>query len=124
MAFWDKFKFWRREIPDFPQSEPAHLAPSIDAETGGGFPAERDEGFAPRDLSGGLGQGFDQFPGSQERQGILGQSRNAEGQSDQRLELISSKLDTIKAQLDVVLNRLDRLERNEGLGRPYQQRWR
>lgn len=42
--------------------------------------------------------------------------------TEQQLQLISSKLDTIKAQLETVLQRLERLERGEE--RPYQQRWR
>lgn len=43
--------------------------------------------------------------------------------SDQQLQLISSKLDTIKAQLETVLQRLERLEKKDDLS-PYQQRWR
>ena len=42
---------------------------------------------------------------------------------DQQLALISSKLDTVKAQLETVLQRLDRLER-KGDERPYEQRWK
>ena len=43
--------------------------------------------------------------------------------TDQQLQLISSKLDTIKAQLETVLQRLERLEKKDDLS-PYQQRWR
>jgi hypothetical protein len=43
--------------------------------------------------------------------------------TEQQLQLISSKLDTIKAQLETILQRLERLEKKEELS-PYQQRWR
>lgn len=40
---------------------------------------------------------------------------------DQQFQILSAKLDTIKAQLETVIQRLDRIERDE---HPYKERWR
>ena len=43
--------------------------------------------------------------------------------TEQQLQLIVSKLDTLKAQMDVVLHRLESMQQKEEQS-PYQQRWR
>lgn len=40
---------------------------------------------------------------------------------EQQFQILSAKLDTIKAQLEVIMQRLDRIEREE---HPYKERWR
>lgn len=40
---------------------------------------------------------------------------------EQQFQILSAKLDTIKAQLEVIMQRLDRIERDE---HPYKERWR
>jgi len=40
---------------------------------------------------------------------------------DQQFQILSAKLDTIKAQLETIMQRLDRIERDE---HPYKERWR
>ncbi len=40
---------------------------------------------------------------------------------EQQFQILSAKLDTIKAQLETVMQRLDRIERDE---HPYKERWR
>jgi|GEM_PF-6196887 len=40
---------------------------------------------------------------------------------DQQFQLLSAKLDTIKAQLETIMQRLERIERDE---HPYKERWR
>lgn len=40
---------------------------------------------------------------------------------EQQFQILSAKLDTIKAQLETIMQRLDRIEREE---HPYKERWR
>lgn len=137
MGLMDKLKFWKKEPefapadihpPSFPQ-QPDQSAPSFDqlgmpqpaqninepvfGQEQSSFPPSPPQSFQQqRDFQ---QQGFQsQSPQSFQQQGMS---------SDQQLQLINSKLDTIKAQLETVLQRLDRLERKEEQS-PYQQRWR
>ncbi len=112
MALLGRLKFWKKEeVPDFPEPE-AQLSPEAGIEPFSPLspPAEFHRAQPP-ELPRAFQQGFQQ-PGLQ----------SVQVSSDQQLQLISSKLDTIKAQLDVVIQRLDRLERKDET--PYQQRWR
>ncbi len=45
---------------------------------------------------------------------------SAQPQPDQQMQLLNAKLDTIKAQLDIVLQKLERMERSDNP----QQKWR
>ena len=140
-CMFDKLKFWKKEESSFdnPQFQDA---PPL---------SQPQAGFNPPNL-GGPGASLEpdfREPAEPQSRGVppLGQpqfgdrsqsfsqpsfsqpSFNQPPQSqDQQFQLISAKLDTIKAQLETVLNRLDNLERkNPPLiqeERPYQQRWR
>ena len=119
MGIMDKLKFWKKEeeLPEFPK--PAEFAPPEQQ-----APMQAEQMGMPRPvpgltepMEGQTSSPFAQpFPQPQAFQ-------QAAISSDQQLQLISSKLDTIKAQLETVLQRLDRLERREEPS-PYQQRWR
>ncbi|MBW2970016.1 hypothetical protein KY319_02735 [Candidatus Woesearchaeota archaeon] len=117
MSVIDKLKFWKKEeeappeypkTPEFtppPETPPAgmeHLGmprptPGLEPPAEPGF----EPSFAPP-------KAF---------------AQQASMSSEQQLQLINSKLDTIKAQLETVLQRLERLEKKDELS-PYQQRWR
>lgn len=139
----DKLKFWKKEESSFdsprfqdtpplsqPPSEfsppnlggPGQSLPEPDFSVPGGEPQPRNipplgqQSFGARDS----------FPQpSFNQQPSFSQPPQS---SDQQFQLISAKLDTIKAQLETVLNRLDSLERkNQPLiqeERPYKERWR
>ncbi|VVB80989.1 Uncharacterised protein [uncultured archaeon] len=109
MGLFDKLQFWKKEeaLPEMPAA-PEILAPEQPApmgveHLGMPHPMEPPEpAFQPQSF---------------------GQQQQFTMSSDQQLQLISSKLDTIKAQLETVLQRLERLEKKDDLS-PYQQRWR
>lgn len=97
MAF-DKLKFWKKEeqIPDYPQPEQDFGRPESFNQ-----PSEHD--FSP--------QAFEQKSAFEQK-----------ASTEQQIQLIFAKLDTIKAQLETVLQKLDVQDRKEE--RPYQQRWK
>lgn len=132
MGVLDKLKFWKKEefedfkLPEAPAS-PAAPAPEP-------FGAD---GMAPPSPASPPPSGLPDFPGHerplpsesqqppdqpfipqsfQERQDFS----KSPVRPDSQMDLISSKLDTIKAQLESVIQRLDRLEQGS---RPYQKRW-
>lgn len=114
MGFLDKLKFWKKE-EEFELPEP--VAPGMGdsgmLEQRPGFPAqEQPPGFggAPFDQSPGFPPAEPQVPPAQ----TFGQQ-----QPDQQMQLLNSKLDTIKAQLETVLQRLERMEKESS----YQKRW-
>jgi hypothetical protein len=117
MSFADKLKFWKKEeeIPEYP-SAPDIVQPAQHV------PAGMEQMGMPRPMPGVT------EPPSESQQPFMPQAFGQQQQmqtamsTEQQLQLISSKLDTIKAQLETVLQRLERLERGEE--RPYQQRWR
>lgn len=110
MGFLDKLLFWKKDeslpdldLPDLPAPEMPGQAPQPAGPAP--FPQRRYPEV----------QGFDQQ---------LEQPRVEPGPAPMgrdEISLISAKLDTVKAQLDAVLQRLDRMEFGE---RSYQQRWR
>ena len=125
MSFLDKLKFWKSDS-DFDLPPPDMSMPQVPvpddqmftAPQMGGPPQSagiteppdfssqesvQDRG-ASRPLS------FQQREFSSARQLSSFQSQAVQS-SDQQLQLISSKLDTVKAQLDAVLQRLDRLDK-------------
>jgi hypothetical protein len=122
MGLMDKLKFWKKEeeMPsEFPKA--AEFAPPEQQ-----APMGMEQMGMPRPMPGiteppaEFGQQVPQaFPQPQS----FSQQQQFAPTTEQQLQLISSKLDTIKAQLETVLQRLDRLERKEDLS-PYQQRWR
>ncbi len=128
MGLMDKLKFWKKEEempPEFPRA--AEFAPPEQH-----APMGMEQMGMPRPMPGvseppAEDFGQQQFSGQVPR--AFGQQQFAQQQqlspvtTEQQLQLISSKLDTIKAQLETVLQRLDRLERKEEPS-PYQQRWR
>ncbi len=127
MGMMDKLKFWKKE-EEMPQEFPraAEFAPSEQHMPGGmeqmGMPRPMPglteppvEDFGQQQFSGQVPRAFAQQQAQQQQ--------FAPVTTEQQLQLISSKLDTIKAQLETVLQRLDRLERKEEPS-PYQQRWR
>ncbi|MBS3125652.1 hypothetical protein J4211_05400 [Candidatus Woesearchaeota archaeon] len=66
-------------------------------------------------------------PQAFEQRTAFGQPSAAQGPSvEQQMQLLSAKMDTIKAQLETVLQRLDSMSRKEEKPEPtlYQQRWR
>jgi hypothetical protein len=117
MSFVDKLKFWKKEeeVPEYP------IAPDI-VQPEQHIPAGMEQMGMPRPMPGVT------EPPSESQQPFMPQAFGQQQQmqtamsTEQQLQLISSKLDTIKAQLETVLQRLERLERGEE--RPYQQRWR
>lgn len=117
MSFADKLKFWKKEeeVPEYPR--PADMSQSEQ-----NMPAGLEHMGMPRPMPGIT------EPPSEVQQPFMPQAFGQQQQmqtamsTEQQLQLISSKLDTIKAQLETVLQRLERLERGEE--RPYQQRWR
>jgi len=124
MTLLNRLKFWKKEsmdvpemsIPEFQHQEPMTSVPSMDHL---GMPRAVPGVNEPQDFT---TPAFSQPSGSQpfQSQAIPQmQQANQQLQGDQQLQLISSKLDTIKAQLETILQRLDRLERKEE-----PQRWR
>jgi hypothetical protein len=118
MSFADKLKFWKKEeeMPEYPRTpEISPLEPHM--------PSGMDQMGMPRQMP-----GITEPPSEPQAQFGAPQSFGQQQQfqssmsTEQQLQLISSKLDTIKAQLETVLQRLERLERGESS--PYQQRWR
>ena len=96
----DKLKFWKKEeIPDYPHPEQSEFGPKNEFGQQNFEAFEQPTPFAP--------QAFEQKAGQS---------------TEQQIQLISAKLDTIKAQLETVLQKLDSQERKEE--RPYQQRWK
>jgi hypothetical protein len=118
MSFADKLKFWKKEepIPEYPRA--ADISPAEQH-----MPAGMDQMGMPRPMP-----GITEPPVEQQQfvPQAFGQQQQMQSSmsTEQQLQLISSKLDTIKAQLETVLQRLERLERSSGEERPYQQRWR
>lgn len=134
MALFDKLKFWKKEESS-DLSAPEFSRPEFAQPEQQGMPSNMDQMGLPRSVPG-LNeppaetsspfaqppQSFGQMQQPQFAQQQFGQQA-VQPSADQQLQLISSKLDTIKAQLETVLQRLDRLERKEDLS-PYQQRWK
>jgi hypothetical protein len=126
MGMMDKLKFWKKEeeMPaEFPRA--AEFAPAEQHMPGGmeqmgmprpipGLTEPPSEDFGQQQFNVQAPRAFAQQQAQQQFSPVT---------TEQQLQLISSKLDTIKAQLETVLQRLDRLERKEDLS-PYQQRWR
>lgn len=121
----DKLKFWKKEeeMPsEYPRpaefGSPEQHVPMDVAQMGmprqmPGISEPPAEPFAQQQFGAQSPQAFGQAQ----------QQQFAPVSTEQQLQLISSKLDTIKAQLETVLQRLERLEKKEDLS-PYQQRWR
>ena len=123
MGLMDKLKFWKKEeeLPEFPR--PPEFAPSEQQS-----PMQVEQMGMPRPVPGITeppmeGQTSSPFAQPFPQPQAFQQQQFAGVSAEQQLQLISSKLDTIKAQLETVLQRLDRLEKKEELS-PYQQRWR
>jgi hypothetical protein len=116
MSFVDKLKFWKKEeeMPEYPRTpEISPLEPQM--------PSGMDQMGVPRQTPGLTEPPMEQPSFSPQSFGQQNQFQSSMS-TEQQLQLISSKLDTIKAQLETVLQRLERLERGESS--PYQQRWR
>jgi len=115
MSFADKLKFWKKEeeMPEYPRTP--EISPSEPH-----MPSGMDQMGMPRQMPGITETPTEQPSFSQQSFGQ--QQFQSSMSTEQQLQLISSKLDTIKAQLETVLQRLERLERGESS--PYQQRWR
>ncbi len=127
MTLMDKLKFWKKEEeapPDLPSPPEmggppeAMPPPSLDVM---GMPrpmpgVTEPPGAAPTPPTGGPFAAQPEIPKPEA-------FAQAAAPADQQFQLISSKLDTIKAQLETILQRLDRLEQKNGQS-PYQQRWR
>jgi len=119
MTVMDKLKFWRKheepEIPEpqMPSMEPGATPPGMDQQAGGMPPGMEHLGMPPS------GPGINEPPAAPPEQHVptafaqLEQPAQQGMSTEQQLQLISSKLDTIKAQLETILQRLDRLERKE-----------
>jgi hypothetical protein len=123
MGVMDKLKFWKKEeVPEFPK--PADFAMQEQQMPGGmeqmGVPRSIP-GINEPPMEGQTSSPFAQPP--QTFPQAFQQQQQFAGTTEQQLQLISSKLDTIKAQLETVLQRLERLEKKEDLS-SYQQRWR
>ena len=118
MGMLDKLKFWKKE-EEMPSEYPRPSELSVQEQSA---PMDMEHMGMPRPAPGITEPPMEPsvpsaaFPQPQAFQ-------QAAMSSDQQLQLISSKLDTIKAQLETVLQRLERLERKDDLS-PYQQRWR
>jgi len=125
MSFVEKLKFWKHEeAPESPRYE-AQAMPEQP------MPSNIEQMGIPRQMPGITEppmEGQTSSPFAQPAQSFQPQSFGQQQQfsqsmtADQQFQLISSKLDTIKAQLETVLQRLERLERKDES--PYQQRWR
>ena len=87
MSLADKFKFWRKEIPDYPVAQDQNTQPF-------------EQTFEPSSFQPKFETPFSQTQAQQQT-------------TEQQLQLISAKLDTVKAQLETVLQRLDNLERKD-----------
>ena len=117
-----KWKFWKKEEapPEMPM--PQDLGPPDM-----GMPQEMKppglEGLGMPESAPGIDQPplapMEPMPSAQP---AFAQQQPAGMSTEQQLQLISSKLDTLKAQMDVVLQRLERMEHNKEQS-PYQQRW-
>ena len=117
MGLLDKIMFWKKEeepLPEFPA--PAEMTPAEPS-----APMGMEHFGMPRPMPG-VTEPPVEAPAFAPPQSFQQQQQFAPS-TEQQLQLISSKLDTIKAQLETVLQRLDRLERKDELS-PYQQRWR
>ena len=105
MSVLDKLQFWKRK-DEFSESSPAPGVGSPIPEEFGGMheTPPHDFGFSP----------------AQEQFGSFGPSQPSSfpqqqtGDVSKDLQLISAKLDTIKTLLDVVNQRLDRLDKQKG----------
>lgn len=124
MSFADKLKFWKHEeAPPEAKYESQQMSEQS-------MPSSMDQMGIPRSMPGlteppvegqtssPFANPPQSFPQAFNQQQQFSQAMTA----DQQFQLISSKLDTIKAQLETVLQRLERLERKDES--PYQQRWR
>lgn len=141
MGVLDKIKFWKKDEFELPADlPPPSEIPGITPQGMDVPPMERPPAFGADfqpDQQSGQSQSFSspvsprpQFSASVQPQfasapqpQFAQQPSFAPISQDQQLALISSKLDTVKAQLETVLQRLDRLER-KGEERPYEQRWK
>lgn len=109
MSFLDKISFWKRsEELELPPSDEKPFVPKSSPLSESGL----EPSFAPQQPQ------FAQPP-SAFAQNPLQQP----GTYDAELRLISAKLDTIKAMLDVVVQRLERLEKSGGKTEEFS-RWR
>ena len=147
MSVLDKLKFWKKEDrfddfsppPDF--TAPAQLGPEQVQQ-----PPSMEQFGMPKPVQGinelpdefGLPQQTARpivspisgqqapsvFPSQQPfSSGQQAFSQQSQFSQDQQFQLVSAKLDTIKAQLETVIQRLDRLDRKDEQ-HLYQQRWR
>ncbi len=99
MAIWEKLKFWKKdELPVLPDIGAATPLPE-EEKFGRGFEMPDHPAFGPQQ------QGYGQFPSSQQMQYPQQQVR------DKDLEIISAKLDAIKANVESISQRMERLER-------------
>ena len=104
-------KFWKKE-----EAPEVQQAPEINEPLGMGMNAA--VAGMPHAEPAFMSQSF-------ERPAFSQQSFSQTPHADQHIQLISAKLDTIKAQLETVLQRLDAMERKTAAPEtPYQQRWR
>ena len=113
MSLLDKLMFWKKhDEPALPEPVPSMEPPGMEQPAP---PGMEHLGMPPS------GPGINEPPAAPPEQHIPAAFAQAEQaqqpqqgmSSDQQMQLISSKLDTIKAQLETVLQRLDRLERKE-----------
>jgi len=116
MGLMDKIKFWKKEEMPPEEGPPEMTPPPMHA------PAEQ-LGMPP---AAGITEPPHEVPPAfpqPEAFQHAAQATQPQMSHNQEMQLISSKLDTIKAQLETVLQRLERLEKKEESS-PYQQRWR
>ena len=120
MGMFDKLKFWKREeeMPELPHEE--FTRPEETSLPEQHAPPGMEQFGMPRPIPGLTEPPVEPSVPSAMPQAFAQQAAMS---SDQQLQLINSKLDTIKAQLETVLQRMDRLEKKDDLS-PYQQRWR
>ncbi|OYT32509.1 hypothetical protein DRJ22_02735 [Candidatus Woesearchaeota archaeon] len=138
MSFLSKLMFWKKEgappleappeLPPLPDlGKPADLGPPpSEMPPSLGLPSEKPSAeFTPPASPAHVPESL---PGLEEPSPSgFAQSRFAPPSapaSADKLEIISAKLDTLKAQLDSVLQRLERLEQFSKEEHLYRQRWR
>ena len=100
MAFWKKLAFWHHE----PEELSPELPPAV----------EPEKSFTPK-FSPLSEQGLESSFGAQQfGAGLPLRPLQSSQSPDPELRVISAKLDTIKTLLDVVHQRLDRLDKQKG----------
>lgn len=105
MPLFDKLKFWKKEEPDFDQMAEKELR------TESAFPRD-DLGLREKSPFGEEPSAFAPEAATISPAMAPAPPRTGYGERDRELELINSKLDTIKALLTTMDNRLANLERS------------